>query len=229
MFVTAITALCGKATICLDRPRDRALVAALEPLGVSAGSAPQYAYDYCRGLAQITGEHFARSYAYWLDLERRLHAPGGLGDLPAEGLRCGKAACTTSWCVRELHRRRQGARACGHARTRRESTSTSSSRRSSAAVPRVPRRIGAGENRVYAMEACAVQSGSTWQVQTGPRSRPASSAGCSTIDDDQARARRHRTRRGRSHLARALCAELACHVPAAARHAARVHRGVRRC
>ncbi len=84
-FVGALLALCGKAAVCLDGPTIDRLAAVLEPLALlGKHSATKFAYDYCRGLSLVTRDRYARTYAHFLDLERRLQAPGSMSDLPQE-------------------------------------------------------------------------------------------------------------------------------------------------
>jgi hypothetical protein len=168
MCVTAITGLCGKAAICLDRPEVERLSATIEPLGaLGADSAAQYAYDYCRGLAKVTGEDFARSYAYWLELDRRLHAPGGVTELPAEGRRLWEGGVHYVLGVYETLR--------GDEKVLERADTLEASEidihQLIAAQLRLQYHAFRGESEQMKaaftqMEACAVQSGYTWQVQT---------------------------------------------------------------
>lgn len=88
VYLTAITALCGKHAICLDRPAIERLVAEIEPLtALGARHTTTFTYDYCRGLGMITGDRLARTYAHWLDLERRMHMDGALSELSREARR----------------------------------------------------------------------------------------------------------------------------------------------
>jgi tetratricopeptide (TPR) repeat protein len=71
----AIVGLCGKATVCLDGPTIDALARVLEPLTVlGKNSASGLGYDYVRGLRMVTEDRCARTYEYFLDLQRRLGA-----------------------------------------------------------------------------------------------------------------------------------------------------------
>jgi hypothetical protein len=168
MFVTAITALCGKAAICLDRREIERLSAALEPLGALGKSgAPQYAYDYCRGLAMVTGEHYTRSSQHWLDLEQRLHATGGLGDLPAEGRRLWEGGVHYVLGVYEAlsgdPKVLERAKTLERGEIDIHQLIAAQLRLQYHAFRGEPEHVKAAFAR---MEACAVQSGYTWQVQT---------------------------------------------------------------
>jgi hypothetical protein len=73
MFVGSIVALCGKSAICLDGPRVRELAALIEPLTALGKEHPAtYAHDYCRALSLVTEDRYTETYEFCLDLERRL-------------------------------------------------------------------------------------------------------------------------------------------------------------
>ena len=168
MFVTAVTALCGKAAICLDQPQITKLSAALEPLcALGPRSAGAYAYDYCRGLGLVMADRHTAAYTHWLGLERRLFESSGLSRLPLEGRRLWDGG--VNYVLGVFDSLAGDPKALE--RAQHLDDSEIDIHQLVAAQIRLQYHGLRGEveqsRRAFAdLEACAVRSGSTWQVQT---------------------------------------------------------------
>ena len=166
--VLAMVAIAGRATICLDRAGALSAADHIKPLRVlGRGDSGGFAVAYCRGLAMATEDRYERTYRYWLDLERRLSVPGSLHDVQGEQRALWEAG--VAYVLGLFEGFRGDARAL--ARAERLERSHNGIQRMIATQIRLQYHGFRGEaEQVRAayerMEACAIEVGSAWQVET---------------------------------------------------------------
>jgi tetratricopeptide (TPR) repeat protein len=126
-----------------------------------------FSVAYCRGLAMATEDRYERTYQYWLDLERRIDAPGSLPDVQGEQRAMWEAGA--SYVLGLFEGFRGDTRAL--ARAERLERSHNGLHRMIATQIRLQYHGFRGEaeqvRKAYErMEACAIEVGSSWQVET---------------------------------------------------------------
>jgi hypothetical protein len=88
MFIGAAVTLAGKSAICLDGPGIQKLVDLLEPLTVfGKRHVTQFAHDFCQSLWLVTQDRYGETYALCVDLEQRLYSPSIVRQTQAEARR----------------------------------------------------------------------------------------------------------------------------------------------
>jgi hypothetical protein len=166
--ISAIVALCGRATICLDKPAIDALIARISPLRVlGKGDPGGFAVAYCEGFSMATEDRYARTHRYWLDLDARLSEPGAMPELSLAQRRLWLGG--VSYVLGLFEGFRGDARALQRAE-RLEQSGTALHRMIAAQI-RLQYHGFRGEaehvRRAYEqMETSAIEAGTSWQVET---------------------------------------------------------------
>lgn len=165
--VTGMVALAGKCSVCLDKAGIDRIVARLSPLWLLGKShRAGFARAYCRGLGMITEDRYARTERYIGDLERRMLRQGSLPGLPPSQRRLLRGGIHYALGVFEAFR------GDPHVleRVRILEQSDLELDQLVAAQLRLQYHGFRGEaeevRRAYErMETCAIQAGSSWQVE----------------------------------------------------------------
>jgi hypothetical protein len=168
VFVASLTGLCGKAAICLDGPTIDRLAAVIEPLSaLGSRSSAKYMYDYWRGLKLMTTDRLARTHAHWLDLERRLYEPRALRDIAPDVRRILEGGVNYVLGLLEAF--------AGDAKVLERAEQLEQSEIDVHALIAAQLRVqyhgyrGEADRLAQAtveMEACAIQTGYSWQVES---------------------------------------------------------------
>jgi tetratricopeptide (TPR) repeat protein len=166
--VSGMVALSGRAALCLDKPAIDRIVERIAPLRALGMRDPGgFAVEYCKGLGIATQDRYGETHALWLRLERALNKPGAMQEVPLEQRRLWVGGISYALGLFESFRgdpivlqRAEALEASGtnmHAMI--------------AAQLRLQYHGFRGETeqvrRAYErMENCAIQTGSSWQVET---------------------------------------------------------------
>lgn len=166
--VASLVSLAGRAAISLDRAAALRAYEHIKPLSVlGRDDSGGFAVAYCKGLALATEDRYERTYQHWLDLERRISTPGSLADVQGEQRALWEAGAGYVLGLFE------GFRGDARALTRAERLERSSNglHRMIATQIRLQYHGFRGEAELVRkaherMEACAIEVGSSWQVET---------------------------------------------------------------
>lgn len=166
--VSGMVALCGRAALCLDKPAIDRIVARIAPLrGLGMRDPGGFAIAYCEALGIATQDRYGTTHALWLRLEKSLNRPGAMREVALEQRRLWIGGVSYALGLFESFRgdpivlqRAEELEASGtdmHAMI--------------AAQLRLQYHGFRGETeqvrKAYErMESCAIQTGSSWQVET---------------------------------------------------------------
>ncbi len=166
--VSALTSLAGTAAICLDGPAIQRIVSRIRPLAaLGREHAGGYAYAYCVGLHMVTEDRFAKTYACFLQLEATLKKPGVMPTVAPASLRVFEGGVNYVLGVFESFR------SDAHALERADALERSGNPVHELIAEQLRLQYygfrGEAEEvrKAYeSMEACAIQTGYSWQVET---------------------------------------------------------------
>jgi tetratricopeptide (TPR) repeat protein len=166
--VGALTALAGRAAICLDKPAVDRIVACLLPLrGLGLRDPGGFCVAYCQALAIAIQDRFTTTRQLWLDLEKNLSRPGAMLEVPLEQRRLWHGGVAYALGLFESFAGDPSVLSRAEALE----ASGSDMHAMIAAQLRLQYHGFRGEaeqvRKAYErMEACAIQIGSSWQVET---------------------------------------------------------------
>ena len=166
--VGALVALAGRGTICLDQPACDRVVALLSPLVALGLRDPGgFALEYCKTLAIANQDRYTRTRDAWLRLERVLKQKDSMTEVPIEQRRLWIGGVSYGLGVFESFR---GDPAVLERAAELEASGTDMHAMIAAQL-RLQYHGFRGEaeqvRKAYErMEACAIQTGSSWQVET---------------------------------------------------------------